>query len=140
MNYIFLNPDETIALGLLLIVKAPTGIIYAQQCGGFATIAMSTEGFLIPVGGEDEAKIIFDWFWEKFKGHCYQRQNAWTSELVTELGNLVGKIPCWFTTSNGDDQRHFLELDTSKMDECIEAWIPVNSPYGSAILTLKNSD
>lgn len=140
MAHIVLDPDGTVALGLLLIVKAATGVTYEQQCGGVATQAMTAEGYLVPVGGESEAKVIYDWFWKTFKGHCYAGRNAWTSELVAELHELLCRIPCWLSTPNGEDERHFLQLDTARMAECIEAWIPVMSPYGPAILTLENSD
>ena len=140
MPHIFLDPDGSLALGLLLIVKASTGVIYEQQCGGFATERMSAEGFLIPVGAESEAKVISDWFWKTFNGHCYSGHKAWTSELVAELSGLVNKIPCWLTSASGDDHRYLLQLDATRIGECIEAWIPVISPYGPAILTLENSD
>jgi hypothetical protein len=41
---------------------------------------------------------------------------------------------------DSDDKREFLQLDVARMHECVEAWIPVVTPYGRGILTLKNSD
>lgn len=140
MKRVVLNPDGSSALGLLLIVSAPTGVIYEHQCGGFATEGMAVEGFLIPLGDASEAKVIFDWFWNTFKGGCHTGRGEWTNELVAELKELVASIPCWHTIEGEADQRHFLQLDLARTDECIEAWIPVISPYGPAILTLKNSD
>ena len=141
MRYVFLNPDGSFSLGLLLIVEAPTGIVYATQCAGLLTEERSVEGFLVPVGGEREAKQFYDWFWAKFRGHCYPSGVRLSTEQISELHNMIGEVPCWLTTrDNEQTERGFLELDVSRIDDCVEAWIPVLSPLGAGILTLDNSD
>ncbi|MCZ6816298.1 MAG: DUF6210 family protein [Planctomycetota bacterium] len=141
MPYVFLNPDGTKDFGLAVIVEHTTGVTYGQQCAGYLVEEQTLEGFLIPVGGPDQAKPIFDWFWKRFHGKCYKPQVNWTNELITELRGLIEEIPCWLTVSgNGADRRVMLELDVERIDECVEAWIPVKTPYGRGILALKNSD
>jgi hypothetical protein len=141
VGYIFLNPDGSFSLGLLLVVGAPTGVVYATQCAGHLNEERSMEGFLVPVGGEREAKQLFDWFWANFRGHCYPSGVRLSAEQVSELRQMVGEIPCWLTSKDDEGtERGFLELDLSRIDECVEAWIPVLSPLGAGVLTLNNSD
>jgi hypothetical protein len=145
MPYIFLDPDGTQEFGLFVIVAANTGVIYAQQCGGTANEIREQEGFLIPVGGPKEAKKLYDWFWYSFYGQCYSfnPELHWFPGTIKALARLISEIPCWLTFPyEGEDntQRLFLKLDEERMEECIEAWIPVITPYGKGILTLDNSD
>jgi hypothetical protein len=140
MLHVFLNPDGTLDLGLLVIVEAQTGVTYQQQCGGYIVEQCTAEGFLVPVGSQADAKKIYDWFWVTFKGHCYPSPGLWTPDTISQLRLLVGQIRCWHSTCEGKNEPHQLELDVDRMDECIEAWIPVLTPYGSGILTFGNSD
>ncbi|MFO0905032.1 MAG: DUF6210 family protein [Pirellulales bacterium] len=140
MPYIFLNPDGSVQTGLWVIVEQTTGVKYAQQCGGHATEIKVLEGFLIPVGGPAEAKRIYQWFWKRFAGNCSTGKVEWQDDWIAQLGELVRAIPCWQTRANGEDKRHFLELDVNRIEECVEAWIPVRTPYGPGVLTLDNSD
>jgi hypothetical protein len=141
MYHVFIDPDETGEYGLLLIVEAATGVIYQQQCGGNATEQNKVEGFLIPVGSRGDAEKIYDWFWLTFQGGCYRmlEGSPWTTATQDQLKALIAEIYCWYI-ANDVDERHALQLDESRMDECIEAWIPVITPYGKGILTLRNSD
>jgi hypothetical protein len=143
LPYVFLNPDGTEALGLMVIVEAPTGVTYAHQCAGLACDVRSVEGFLIPVGGPDASREIHDWFWRVFRGACYNPKDDWSVARIAELRDLVARVPCWRTVPDSDaegDQRLSLMLDESRIGECVEAWIPVITPYGSGILVLENSD
>ncbi len=138
--HVMIDADGTVADYLLLIVAAPTGVHYQHQCGGYACLQLSQEGFLVQVGAKDSAERLFQWFWKHFKGNC-MNATAWKEEhLVEELGTLVSTLPCYHTNEAGEDTRHFLQLDRGRMDECVEAWIPVHSPYGPGILVLDNSD
>ena len=141
MKNVFLDPDGTLGLnlGVLVIVEASTGIRYGTQCGGLATLERSVEGFLVPVAGPDVAKEIYDWFWEKFSGNCYLGIEQWTPTLVGELRSIVGKIPFW-TETDIETHRTFLELDEERLEECVEAWIPVKAGDSRSVLTLANSD
>jgi hypothetical protein len=140
MRRILLNPDDSFSPGLLLIVEAATNTTYEQQCGGYAVALRSAEGFLIPVGGEREARVIYDWFVTAFKGHSYAAADSWRAQRVAELQELVRRVPCWIRASTDADEARSLELDMKRLDQCIEAWIPVLSPYGHGILTLDDSD
>ena len=142
MPHVVLDPDGTQEIGLVVIVEAQTGVTYEQQCGGHANEQRTIEGFLIPVGSLSDARKIYDWFWATFKGNCYPSpgRSLWTPDTISQLQLLVGQIPCWHSIRNGQDERHYLKLNTESMDECVEAWIPVFTPYGNGILTLNNSD
>ena len=142
MPRVILNPDGDADIGLIVIIEAKTGVIYEQQCAGHATEQRSLEGFLIPVGGTAEAKKIYDWFWDTFKGGCYhaEERKLWDAERVDQLRVLVGEIACWHWSDDGKEERHMLQLDATRTKECVEAWIPVRTPYGLGLLTLANSD
>src|SRR5712691_539625 len=56
MPHIFLDPDGTQDLGLLVIVEARTGVTYRQQCAGTYCDQRIMEGFVIPIGGAAETK------------------------------------------------------------------------------------
>jgi hypothetical protein len=140
MPYVFLNPDGAEDLGLNLIVEHPTGVLYGQQCAGLLTELRTVEGFLIPVGGPDAARRFYDWSRRTFRGSGHP-PIAWTEDRIRELAGLVAQVPCWMTDPGGEsDERHFLVLDEGRLDECVEAWIPVKSPYGRGVLVLENSD
>lgn len=136
MNYVFLNPDGTISLGLLVIIESKTNVAYRTQCAGTGTYIREMEGFLIPVGDQAMAAIIYDWFWENLHG----TDSGISNDLIDQLRQLVSEIPYFFETADGSCERLFLELDESRIDECVEAWIPVKTRYGKGILTLDNSD
>jgi hypothetical protein len=141
MPHIVLDPDGTQPIGLVIIVEAHTGVTYEQQCGGYCNEERTIEGFLIPVGGLPATQGIYAWFWSTFKGHCYYASgNPWTPETVNQLQALIAEIPCWHSERGCESELHHLQLDIGRMSECIEAWIPVLTPYGRGILTLDNSD
>ncbi|MGL4465767.1 MAG: DUF6210 family protein [Planctomycetia bacterium] len=64
----------------------------------------------------------------------------WTDRRVLVLRDLVAKIPCWRDVAGNESGCHFFELDGEPMDEFVEAWIPVRTPYGPGMLVLDNSD
>ena len=59
---VMLDPDGTLDfdLGVLVVIRATTGVNYRHQCGGYACLAKSVEGFIIPVAGPDVARRIYD--------------------------------------------------------------------------------
>jgi hypothetical protein len=140
MPHVFLNPDGAQRLGLLVMVEAPTGVTYAHQCAGCSHDYRVVEGFLIPLGGADTARPFHDWFWRNFRQHGYP-PIEWTEQRASELASLVTAVPCWLTPGPpGDDRRAFLELDTDRLEECADGWVPVRTPYGRGILVFENSD
>ena len=140
MTHVFLNPDGTQPFGVIAIIAAPTGVTYSSQCAGTSNENRSIEGFVIPVAGEEQADEIHGWFWKRFHGNSNSRDIEWSESLTNELGKLIRTIPIWSTGHDENDERHFLSLDENRIHECAEAWIPVSTPYGIGILTLRNSD
>lgn len=54
---------------------------------------------------------------------------------------LVGYgTPFWHTDAGGEMRRSQLELDTSRLGEAVEAWVPVITPQGRAVLVWPNCD
>lgn len=140
MPHVFLNPDGTQEFGLFVIVEFTTGVTYSQQCAGLSNDLRTIEGFLIPIADQDSGRQVLDWFRTRFGSNSHPHGGEWPSELIVEIRTLVASIPCWFTSHDGNDQRLFLELDSDRIRECAEAWIPVITPYGRGILTFDNSD
>ncbi|RYD37716.1 MAG: hypothetical protein EOP86_02800 [Verrucomicrobiaceae bacterium] len=124
---------------LILIVTAETGVTYVHQCGGFACLQNSAEGFLVQVGTSDDRERLYDWFQSEFEGSC-MNSSVWTPDRTAMLESLISHIACGHVNSDGVDFRHMLQLDRERMQECVEAWIPVLSPYGPGLVVLNNSD
>jgi hypothetical protein len=144
--YVFLDPDGTQDFGLLVVVAAPTGVIYAHQCAGLRTEIREQEGFAIPVGGPNAATPLVTFFRPRFRGNPPSRTfggvSTWTDADVQALEALVDSIPLWRTLPDGegDSERAFLKLDINKLSDATEGWIPVHTVYGPGILLFKNSD
>ncbi len=143
MPHVYLDPDGTEDLGMLLIVAASTGVTYETQCDGVATDQKSLEGFLIPLGqAQFEKKFWNELFCDKHLGN--HGPIPWldpnTAKYLARLEQIVAEIVCWKSQQGGNEERSHLTLDRTRIDECVEAWIPVLTPYGRGILTLKNSD
>jgi len=145
MLYVFLNPDGTQHDAMYVLVESSTGVEYAHQCAGTATWTRVAEGFLIPVGDSTNALALTNWFWKSFKGASYRPAPDWGESRIAELRQLVEQIPCWRTQCDEGrderrDERLFLKLDEMRLTECTEGWVPVESPYGRAILIFDNCD
>jgi hypothetical protein len=143
-RYIFLDPDGTCGVGLTVIVAAETGVTYAHQCAGLATETRAVEGFAVPLGDAEAARPILSFF-KRFKGNPPRMDSpfgdVWTDALIGQLAGLVNAIPFWETHRSGDgDRRLFLALDADRLDQLTEAWIPVRTAYGPAVLVCDNSD
>jgi Family of unknown function (DUF6210) len=149
--YIFLDPDGTQPLGLLVIVAAATGVTYAHQCAGYATVIRQLEGFAVPVGDATAAQPLRAFFSQRFHGNppigewdAEKRvDDEWTAADLETLDLLLGHIALWKTFPEGsgmDDERAFLHLDRSRLAELTEAWIPVRCVYGPGVLVFANSD
>jgi len=137
---IFLDPDGTEDLGLCLLIPSATSVVYENQCGGTMCLPKSLEGFLVPLGRRCIEEEIYQFFLKEFNENCYPPHNIWTKPRLSELSEIISQIPVEGNVDEIHLKQKFLELDTNRMQECIEAWIPVISIYGESILTLKNSD
>jgi|MDTC01.2.fsa_nt_gb hypothetical protein len=140
-KFVYLDPDGTEDIGLCLVVEHPTGVVYGNQCGGVATLHRSVEGYLVPLGRADMEDEIYRYFMKEFGENCYPPHNEWTTQRTTRLNEILTRIPCWRTTQElQGDERAFLSLDIDRIQECVEAWIPVVCILGKGVLMLKNSD
>jgi hypothetical protein len=149
--YIFLDPDGTQDFGLVVIVAAATGVTYAHQCGGLATILCEMEGFAVPLGGPMASEPLRAFFHRRFRGNPPMLSRdleslpgaQWTPEALEELSGLVEQIAFWKTHSDAsgkDDEPHHLRLDRARIGELTEAWVPVSTVYGPGVLVFANSD
>ncbi|WP_437952067.1 DUF6210 family protein [Sorangium sp. So ce296] len=50
-RHVPLDPDGTWRATWLVVVEAPTGVLYEQQCAGNGCDDRAIEGYLVPLGG-----------------------------------------------------------------------------------------
>ncbi len=150
-NYIFIDADGTQTSWLYLIVEKPTQVFYATQCAGLNNEIRHVEGFLIPLLGltfDHQEYLVDDLgkFSNKLKHIFHQGQRCrndskLNQQQLDQLQCCIENITVWLSTSDQvEDQRQHLFLDLNRLDEITEAWVPVISPYGQAILIWKNCD
>jgi hypothetical protein len=140
MEKIFIDPFGREKIGICLLFKGKTGIIYSTQCGGLSTIEKVIEGYLVPLGEKEIEDAIFNFFMKEFGENCYPPHNNWTNERIEALNLILKNIPVSFEDANGNDEQDIIEFDKENKSECIEAWIPIVCKKGRGFLTLKNSD
>jgi hypothetical protein len=100
--------------GLALIVECPSGVLYTNQAGGVVCMQPTTEGVLIPLGSEcrlDEKLHAF------FAMQTTRLQAAHAAALDIIL--RTPEEPYVVTPA------FFLEVDRSRLDESMEAWLYV---------------
>lgn len=130
-----------------VVVAAPTGVVYEQQCGGVSSELCKLEGYLVPLGGAmreagagmiDPAKFtqVFHHGEHCVYGECGAPLEA---DRLQRLRRLVADIPFW-TTDGAKDIRQNLSLDEARLAELAEAWVPVQTPDGPGVLLWKNCD
>lgn len=152
--YIFIDPDGTSKKWLYLIVHANTSVFYSTQCAGLLNEIRTSEGYLIPLSGitfdtKYDINVEIENLENFFQRKPFEFQHN-TSALhsiqhgfldLGQLKRIIENITVWFSTSqDAEDQRQHLSIDENKIGEITEAWIPVISPYGKAVLIWKNSD
>lgn len=141
---VFFDPDGTASDYLGVIVLYKTGVVYEQQCGGVACDRRAAEGYFVPLGGArfDPAAGRIDVAALTAPFH-HGRTCLWgkppTDDRLAHLRAAVASIPYWSRGAAGD-RRARLELDPSRVWEILEAWVPVLTPDGPAILTWPNCD
>jgi hypothetical protein len=140
MIHVFIDPAGTHNTGDYVLVFAKTGVTYEVQCGGYACQHQTAEGFLVSVGPAAAATALDDWFATEFRGHCHSPERDWTLERIERLVILVNAISCWKRDADGEDRPEFLVLDRARLEQCVEAWIPVITPMGPGVLVRENSD
>ena len=148
---VFLDPDGTFPADWLgLIVDAPTGVFYANQCGGTACEQREREGYYVPLSStpmaSDEPRLGAAELSAAFHGRggaCHWDMatdgRKLTPDRLTRLTAAVARIPSW--SVDGQNTRQPLRLDDKRLGELAEAWVPVLLPAGErAILVWGNCD
>lgn len=104
--YVFLDPDGTWNDWLGVLVRAPTGVIYGNQCAGLLTSERLLEGFYVPIAGPkynaDDGAISGHEFSEVFHSLSWPRQGGRAKD---EAGfpHLVGPTPGFGASDTPDD-------------------------------------
>ena len=149
--YIFVDPDGRNGVGLVVIVIASTGVIYAHQCGGLRVLERMAEGFAVPLGDSKAAQPFIEFFRDEFHGNPPDLDygsdasfgNRWSSDALNALSTIVETVAFWETHSSAsekEDHQAFLQLDLTRLSELTEAWVPVLTAYGPGVLIFDNSD
>lgn len=148
VQFVSLDPDETLPPWLVVVVRSATGVVYGTQCAGVATEERLIEGYLVLLGGprlgtESEPidlASLNDVFHEgdacmwKWKGRDFP------NERLARLRALIETIPYWQCILEGRDTGHRLRIDASRIHELAEAWVPVETPDGPGVVLYKNCD
>jgi len=142
MRRILIDPDGTQGNNwLYVIVEGTTGVVYESQCAGTTNEAREAEGFLVPVTGAklDAAEGSVDPMQLRAVFHngtnCCSDGMLLCNQKLRTLEHLISTIPYWSRTKRG-----CLELDHSRLDELVEAWVPVITADGPGILVWNNCD
>jgi hypothetical protein len=143
---VFLDPDGTAPIGLAVILHHATGVHYAHQCGGNVCEDRSAEGYLVPCPEVDFAadeprahvpSLLADFFLRSFANGG----PAWTRPLMFELASIVAQVVFWNpVVVDAGTERTYLQLDTTRIAECVEGWVPVRTAAGDGVLVFPNSD
>ena len=144
---VFLDPDGSGGDVLGVIVQCATGVAYGTQCEGLGTDERYMEGYFVPVSGlmfdAEDGRIDIETLRSVFHigDTCLHGSNGFDpADHVAALRHAVSKIPFWYTDAGGELRRAQLELDTSRLGEAVEAWVPVITPQGRAVLVWPNCD
>ncbi|WP_437315837.1 DUF6210 family protein [Sorangium sp. So ce385] len=148
-RHVHLDPDGTWrATWLVVVVEAPTGVLYEQQCAGTGCDDRAIEGYLVPLGGlkvdasagfiePDELTSVFHDGSACVWGMCGDRL---PHDRLGRLRQLVRSVPYWHRRDDGEEVPSPLELDERRLGELAEAWVPVITPDGPGILMWHNCD
>ncbi|MFI5527724.1 DUF6210 family protein [Kitasatospora sp. NPDC051853] len=120
------------------MVEAGTGVVHHQQYGGTTNRQGQVEGFLVPLHSPDQLACLRALFERDLRGGGAEG-HRWTAEQRARLRSAVSAIRYW-TSDGTDDHPHSLRLDDSRTAETDEAWVPVLTPDGPAVLLWSNSD
>ena len=144
---VFLDPDGTGADIFGVIVQRATGVEYGAQCEGIRTNERYVEGYFVPISGvmidPEEGRITVAVLRSVFHVGDVCLHGSDSFDLSFHVGALrcaVAKIPFWFIDDAGETHREPLELDTTRMADAVEGWLPVITARGPGILVWPNCD
>jgi hypothetical protein len=149
MRRVFLDPVGAWTPDwLAVVVQAPTGVLYQQQCAGVACEHREVEGYLVPLGAlapdpaqggiaPGELTTVFHTGNGCTHGAKLGRLPA---DREARLQALVASVPFWTINEAGSDVCAPLMLDESRCTELTEAWVPVITPDGPGVLMWSNCD
>lgn len=129
MTEVDLDPD---GLTPLLLVEAPTGVVYLHQCGGVACLQRRLEGFLVPLAGGDRAAAELTAMFHEGETCAFgQGGHGLPMDRWSRLALVVGGLSSWDSVS----------LDDARRGEAVEGLVPVTTvPHGPAWLLCANCD
>jgi hypothetical protein len=136
MITVVVDPDGTRDLGLAALILAPTGVTYSSQVGGLAIQQRFAEGYLVPIGRQEDAEPFVRLFAEAFGGNPPTSGLDWGDRWLGELESLVQSVSVWSAREGWTP----LEVDQERLAELTEGWIPIQSFLGPGLLLFKNSD
>ncbi|WBP92122.1 DUF6210 family protein [Kitasatospora cathayae] len=138
-RHVYLDPDGCGVGWMFVIVAAPTGVVYQNQCGGHACAQYEQEGYLVPLYGADLDEEMKEIFVGELNGWGV-RGTEWTPEVLARLRAAVDSLGIYGSGREDDLYPPSLILDESRLAEAAEAWIPVVTPDGPGVLVWENSD
>lgn len=140
---------------LAVVVRRPTGVVYQHQVGGIACHPFLIEGFAVMIGPyKDEpdssgallpVKLDVDAFINVFHEgkHCfYGPGDRLPADRLEQLRRMVADVRYYRCDGHRDGEipPYRFCLDESRINEIVEAWIPVDTVDGPGVLLYQNCD
>lgn len=133
-----LAPDE--GRWLLLVLPYQPGTRYHQQCGGLLNLQRRIEGLGIPCEGSAESQALQRFFVESTFAYDHPARDMADADL-DRLDALVRSVG---VRGMVDHDLHTLDagltLDRDRIDDMVEAWVPVRFADHPGVLLFPNSD
>ncbi len=139
MRHVDVNPSDFLMHPwMAVLVPASTGVTYINQTGGVACRPRQIEGYYVPVFDQKGHDLLRSIFEVTLGGSGTYRRVTWTGQMLDDLRTAVARVR--MNSSQGGHAEVPLILDESRLTEIDEAWVPVTSADGPAILIWENSD
>lgn len=106
----------------MLLIEAPTGVVYSNQAGGHCCAQPEAEGYLVPLDYFDAEGLLLD---------------HWTDRPVRVTANIAAHLA---SARDGELRDIELRVDPTRTGWWGEAWLPVTCTYGRGWLVWTNSD
>jgi uncharacterized protein DUF6210 len=130
---------------LLLVVRAPTGVAYEQQYGGYVCNHVEVEGFLVPVCQPQVLAKLREAFADpRLGGRGILGTQGWPEkqlqDFIRDVESIVSTIGYRTTSEEPLRDVPVVALDRERVHELDEAWVPVRTPDGPGYVAWVNSD